>query len=146
MPQERFTKFGATAADLTQAYRDRLRDAEVLRAGGRHAAAVLAGTYALEILLKCCICKRMNEPRLLAAFEIHDPEGLLILAGLRQVLDLPKNATIKANWISVVAEAKRAIEYRYKPDAVITAAEAKNFLDKLIDPTNGVVQWLEQFR
>lgn len=146
MPKERFTKFGTTAADLTQAYQDRLRDAQVLQAAGRHAAAVHMGAYALEMLLKCCICRKMDEPRLLTAFYIHDPEGLLILAGLRQAMDLPNNAAIKTNWNSVAAEAKRAIEYRYQPDSVVAPAEAGDFLGKLTDPNDGVVPWLEKFR
>jgi len=38
--------------------------------------------YALEICLKARICKKLDQPKLPTAFEIHDIDGLLLLAGL----------------------------------------------------------------
>ena len=49
-----------TAADLDQAWQDRMDDANALDAAGRHAAAMAARLYAIEIYLKYRICQRLD--------------------------------------------------------------------------------------
>jgi hypothetical protein len=54
---EKFSKLGASDAHLATAWQDRMADANTLLAAGRHGAAIAAGIYALEILLKTRICR-----------------------------------------------------------------------------------------
>ena len=72
---------GLTAADLDQAWKDRLDDAQALEAAGRHGAAMGARLYALEIYLKFRICQRLNLANPLKKLEIHDLDALLTFAG-----------------------------------------------------------------
>lgn len=145
MARQSFGTFGADAADLEQAYRDRLEDARALLAHGRHAAAVMFGTYSIEILLKRLICKTIHEPKLPTAFQVHDLEGLLVIAGPRRRLNMRKNAAVKTNWDSIAAVAEEAINYRYEPVQVVSAAGAEQFVQKLTDSADGIIPWLEQY-
>ena len=58
MPSD-FAKLNLTlaAADLDQAWQDRLDDAQALEAAGRYGAAMAAKLYAIEIYLKFRICR-----------------------------------------------------------------------------------------
>lgn len=136
-----FSKFGASLEDLRAAYEERLRDAEACFATERHAAAMVMATYAVEILLKCLICKLIREPKLPRAFYVHDLEELLILSGLRQRLEEPEHRAVRANWLSLVG--KQDVDYRYL--AGVSAKEATDFLRKLREPKAGIIPWLQQF-
>src|SRR3990172_7715819 len=116
------------AADLKQAYRDRLTDAKCLLKAGRHGAAVTMATYAIEIVLKCRICRLLAEPALPRPFEIHDLEGLLVAAGLRQELNKPQHIAVKKSWQSIVEIAKNIVNFRYQPDRSVPAATARDFI------------------
>ena len=98
MNPQGFTKFGATVAELDLAWPDRLADAEVLLAGGRHGLAIATGLYALEVRLKVLIGRRLDLDKLPRAFETHDLVSLLLLAGLsRRNLRKPARG-VKQSW------------------------------------------------
>jgi hypothetical protein len=85
--KQEFTKPGATRSDLEVAWQDRLADAQALFDAGRHAWAIATALYALEIRLKVLICKRLDVPDLPKAFETHDLDSLLLLAGLSKRIE-----------------------------------------------------------
>ncbi len=144
-----FTKLGANAADLQAASRHRLEDAKALDASGRAASAIAAGLYALEILLKALICKRLDLPALPKAFEIHDLEALLILSGLSQRLADPSASPVKFNWQEILVLANSLNEFRYLPEGshqlpldARSPHDASTFLARLENPADGVLTWL----
>jgi hypothetical protein len=57
----RLSEFGAEFTDLKGAFESRLKDYECLRDAKQFAGAVIMGLFALEILLKCLICKNICE-------------------------------------------------------------------------------------
>jgi hypothetical protein len=139
-----FTKLGETRADLEAAWKDRLADAEILYKGGRNAWAIATALYALEIRLKVLICKHLDLQQLPQAFEIHDLDGLLLLAGLSRRLAGKKAAKVKANWDNIKAVAPKLNDIRYTPDANWPKAQATAFLRWLRDPPDGVLVWLSK--
>ena len=65
-------------------------------------AAIAAGLYALEIHLKVRICQRLNLANLPKSFEIHDLDGLVVLAGLRGRSMTCCQQRVKTNWEDIV--------------------------------------------
>ncbi len=141
-----FTRLGASVADLAAAWPDRMKDAEALLRAGRHAWAIATALYALEIRLKVLVCKKLDVDELPRAFEIHDLGSLLLLAGLSRRIQRKAAARVKRNWDEVLEQAKNLGELRYTPDGNWTAAQAKAFLKRLTDATDGVLTWLARQR
>ena len=143
---QRFTKFGTALADLNVAWRDRLDDADTLLASNRHASAIVMGLFALEIYLKTLICKRLGVHQLPKAFEVHDLDGLLLLAGLSRRLLTKRAATIRSNWNFIVRTSDRLNEMRYAPNARWGPADAQTFFEQLRGTPAGVLPWLMRQR
>jgi len=143
--ESKFSQLGASNADLTAAWQDRLEDAKVLLAGGRHAAAIAAGIYAVEILLKSRICRTLKLSHMPKVFEIHDLWGLATSAGLRQAIEDPafKASTVYQNWTKVRRDANKVNDLRYSPNANWSKQDATDFLHRLTDPTDGVMSWIQ---
>jgi hypothetical protein len=140
------TKPGVSRADLDAAWPDRLADAEAMLAAGRNASAIANALYALEIRLKVLVCKRLDLESLPRAFEIHDLDGLLLLAGLSRRI-LRKSATgVKKNWDEVLSQAQELNDLRYKADANWSHAQADALLQRIKDPPHGVFPWLSKQR
>jgi hypothetical protein len=140
-----FAKLGASRADLESAWQDRLKEAEILLQARRPAAAMAAAFYTLEIFLKVLICRRLDLPSLPKAFEIHDLESLLTLAGLSQKLKA-KGGKIQKNWESVCELVPLLNDLRYSPEARWTQADAEKFFDQLTHPKTGLLAWLTKVR
>lgn len=134
-----------THADLDAAWRDRLEDAAALEAAGRYAAAIAARLYALEIYLKFRICQRLNlenPPRLL---EVHHLDVLIVFSGLSKPLSgLPKSDNLAQNWVKILALSKDHLNnLRYMPTARWTREQSEDFSQWLLDPSMGVLPWLQ---
>ena len=107
---------------------DRFREAELLHTNGFHSGAYYLSGYAVEYGLKAVICKRLNiemfERKIVPgevakAFQIHDIEYLIILAGLHQDLeDLKSDDAAFAKAWSLVSEwsEQRRYDYGCKPE------------------------------
>lgn len=134
-----FTKLGGALVDLETAWQDRLADAEALFAAGRNGGAIATGLYALEIRLKVAICKRLDLEQLPKNFEIHELDGLLLLAGLSRRIDRKGARKVKANWDLIVRQSEELNKLRYTGDKNWTHAQAAAFLSQLKDPPNGVL-------
>ena len=129
-----------TKSNLLQAYKDRLEEAKILLQQGRYGGSIYLGGYAVEILLKCVICTLLKEDQLPKIYAEHDLEALLIAAGLRTELKNPSLKATFARWVEVCS--RWDVENRYKPSSEISAAEAKKFIENIIQPNEGVEQWL----
>lgn len=132
--------------DLEEAAKARLDDADALLHAGRYASCIVMCLYALEISLKVTICRRLDLDYLPQPFEIHDSEELLILSGLSNKLRaLADPNGVKPNWDSITSDfgsSKHVNEPRYRPGAAITEEQARGFLERLRDPTDGLLEWL----
>jgi hypothetical protein len=141
-----FTKLGAARADLEAAWQDRLAEAHALHTAGRHAWAIATALYALEIRLKVIICKRLDLDRLPRAFETHDLESLLLLAGLSRRIEKRSARKVKENWEKILPLAEVVNDIRYQPAAKWAPQEAADLFGRLNDPTAGVMSWLSKQR
>jgi hypothetical protein len=141
-----FAKLNATItdADLDVAWQDRLEDAAALDAGGRHAAAIAARLYALEIYLKFRICRRLglsNPPKKL---EIHNLDALIVFSGLSRDLEaLPKAGDVYQNWIKILEYSKDLNDLRYLPASRWPRQQSEEFARWLLDPSIGLLPWLQ---
>jgi hypothetical protein len=132
-----------TAADLDQAWQDRMDDAKALDAAGRHAAAIAARLYAIEIYLKYRVCQRLNLTNPLKKLEIHDLEALIVFAGFSRVLAaVPAGSKLKQNWEEIVAFSDKLNDLRYQPGAGWSQQQSTDLSRWLDDPSDGVMAWL----
>jgi hypothetical protein len=140
----KFTKSGEPLADIDQAWRDRLTESLILREAGRHGAAIALGLYALEIMLKSMICRRLNLDHLPVGFQIHDLDGLLILTGMSRLVNQTSShhGARKRNWDAIRSISKSLQELRYTPDSQWNKKQADTFFYQLNDPDDGVLPWL----
>jgi hypothetical protein len=138
------TKLGASVSDLDQASRERLDDAEVLLRGGRYAAAIIHGLYALEIKLKVIICRRLDILNMPRVFETHDLEALMLHTGLdRKIRNVKRPKEVAQNWHELLDLADDLEGLRYRPDPVKwNRHKAELVLHQLRDPSHGVLLWL----
>ena len=141
-----FLKAGATSAALEAASLDRLADAQVLLDAGRFASAIAMGIYAVEMSLKVAICRRLSLDALPKAFEIHDLESLLLLAGLQARIALKKNLRVATHWNLVLEQSTRLNELRYRPIAelALSSPEVTMFIRSIAVPPHGVLPWLSK--
>ncbi|VTT99872.1 Uncharacterized protein OS=Beggiatoa sp. PS GN=BGP_6287 PE=4 SV=1 [Gemmataceae bacterium] len=141
-----FNKPGSSLAELNAAWPDRLKDAEALLAAGRHGFALATALYALEIRLKVLICVRLELDHLPRAFEIHELDQLLVLAGLSRRVERKPARNVKRNWDQIRLMEAHLNEFRYRADANWTATQVQNMLHQLCNPKNGVITWLGKVR
>jgi hypothetical protein len=133
-----------TAADLGQAWQDRLDDADALDLAGGHGAAIAARLYALEIYLKFRICQRLNLVNPIKKLEIHDPDALIVFAGLSQALaDLPASGNLRQNWDKILDFSGKLNDLRYLQAQKWTQQQSHDFKRWLLDSSDGVLIWLK---
>jgi hypothetical protein len=143
---DKFRTFSASAAELADAWKDRLEDANALFSTGRNAAAISSGLYAVEILLKTRICGILKLSQMPKILEIHDLVGLATFAGLRQIIDDPqfKDSETGQNWSKVLVLSRDLNKLRYSPDSNCTKQDTTDFLNCLQDPNHGVISWIQK--
>ncbi len=139
-----FTSLGSRLIDLEEAGKDRLEDAEHLRAAGRYSSAIVMGVYALEIALKIRICRLLKLTQLPTAFEVHDLRGLLVVSGLVNAMAKRGSRSVKKNWELITITARDFAAMRYLPTSVKTRHEADDFFLQLNDPKRGVLPWISR--
>ena len=144
MANERsFARLGANRIDLEIALQDRLDDADALFLARRYASSISMGLYALEICLKVAICQRLNLEALPTAFEVHHFQGLLVLSGLKKPMQDPAAAHVLANWDSVTSNGPQHVnDLRYLPSYRWVESDARELLDRLQSPSDGVLTWI----
>jgi hypothetical protein len=144
--EPRFTRPGTSLETLDAAWNDRLREATVLRLASCYAASIVFGVYAIEIYLKCRICRKLGLRLLPKAFEIHDLESLLLLSGLSSKIQAKAAVQVQKNWSQVVQVSERINEMRYSPGERWTEGDAAEFFAQILESPHAVLPWLEKQR
>lgn len=144
MANERsFSSLGERLSDLEIAWKDRLADAEHFASLGRNCSAIAMGIYALEILLKVKICRRLDLKQLPRPFEIHDLAGLMIVSGLYRRLSERNARPVKTNWGRILELSSQLNGLRYRPNDFKSAEQVADFLAQLGDEQRGgVIPWI----
>jgi HEPN domain-containing protein len=135
-----------TRAEWQQLAEDRILDAQALFAAGRWSGAYYLVGYAVECGLKACVLARVGahpevvyeERRFAQDAWTHDLERLVILADLKTArdTDAAANVALRTNWQWVLTWSE---ESRYEQHG---QPEAQDLLNAVIDPNNGVMQWI----
>lgn len=133
-------------ADLQRLTNLRIREAEILRAADAlHGAYYLLG-YAVECALKACIAKGVREhdfpdKKLVQDSYTHDVSNLLRLSGLKSQFDEEAltNPAFGINW-TTTKDWSEAIRF----DVEAPPIRVQDFFSAVLDPSNGVMQWLKQ--
>jgi hypothetical protein len=134
-----------TRKDLKDLVETRLRDAEVLLSAQRFSCAYYIAGYAVECAIKVVIVKEFranqlpDKQRVIDTYQ-HNLERLMKVAGLADALDrdMKVNSVLYANWQTVRDWSEKT---RYIP--AIRALKARDILNAIKDPTDGVLQWLK---
>ena len=152
-----FATFGASIDELKEAINARHQDAIALFEAGRYAAAIIMASYAVEIALKVVICRKMGYAHLPVDYQIHDLQGLVNAAGLKDAIERPVAtrvirtrapgepipATLADNWRTVLRRSEKAIiELRYASPSLVEKGEAEAYLNALHLGQEGVLSWL----
>lgn len=112
----------------------RLRDAETLSAGQRHAGAIYLSGYAVELGLKAKVCRTLNwaawpdsrsEFGKLACLRTHDLPTLLRTSGVE--ISIKTDGSLSTAWL-VVAEWDPETRYRV-PDTDATQSAASEMIE-----------------
>ncbi|MDZ7292242.1 MAG: hypothetical protein ONB44_15950 [candidate division KSB1 bacterium] len=124
-------------ATLRQAFQQRKREYDALRAAEEWAGAVMHAGMLLELALKIAVCKNMNVTHLPRVFQVHDLDFLLYCSGSLNILqanpDLLRNfGIIATRW---------SMELRYE-GPVITQAKSDEIHNALFDSVSGVLTLL----
>jgi HEPN domain-containing protein len=134
-------------SDLQRIADLRVRDAEVLLAGGQPDGAYYLLGYAVECALKSCIAKQIREHefpdrKLVNDSYVHNLEKLLKVSGINEQLDAEENLNraFEANW-TVVKDWSEERRYQHS----VTEKVARDFFAAVTDPTNGVLTWLKKY-
>ena len=133
--------------DFRRLSEQRVRDAEVLLAGRRYAAAYYLCGYAVECALKACIAEQTRrsefpDRKTVNRSYSHDFKRLVKAANLEGDLDakLDADAVFDVNWGTL---ANWSEQKRY--DHGVTRGQAQDLYDAITDDTNGVLTWLRNF-
>ena len=132
--------------DLKKLVDGRLKDAHVLKSNRRYATAYYIAGYAVECAIKVCIATQFHRNTIpdkdvvLNTYK-HDFEVLLRNAGLFDKLkaEINVNPGLFSSW-NVVKDWRP--DARYKTS--VTGLEARDLIDAIEDPHNGILQWLAQ--
>jgi HEPN domain-containing protein len=128
---------------------ERLKDAEVLFAGGRWAFAYYVAGYAVECALKACPLKRMviagwvfdEDVKRVDECRTHEFDKLIRISGMLDDLkqETRRNAAFLDHW-EIVTQWK--VKNRYDEKA---EGEARKLIAATTDEPNGVMTWIRNF-
>ena len=134
--------------ELQRLAQERIDNATVLLTAGHWSAAFYIAGYAVECALKSCVLRHIHDTGAIFAdpdyevknFRTHDFKQLLKLAGLleKRNADLKANNTLALRWATAQGWDETS---RYKSK---TEAEARELYEAIIEPTNGVLAWIQQ--
>jgi HEPN domain-containing protein len=137
----KFSKLGVPVGQLEHAAEERLKDARALLDAGRFATSIAYSVYSLEIELKVLVCRRLDLLSLPTAFQTHDLDDLLLLAGVSNLMKRVKRPRqLKRNW-DELTDLPSVDQMRYSLNPGWDEVRAKRVLQLLSDPKNGVIPW-----
>lgn len=133
-------------ADLRLLAEARLREAELLLAGGEASGAYYIAGYAVECGLKAVIARsfaayQIPPKRLIVDSYTHDVSVLVRVAGLNDSLvqEMSIDADFASKW-NVVKDWSEASRYEEW-----SATQATVMVHSVGDPTSGVLRWIRPF-
>ena len=133
--------------DFKRLAEQRVRDAEVLLAGRRYAAAYYLCGYAVECALKACIAKQTRRSEFPDRTTVnkrytHDLNVLVELAELLGILEIrsDNDPVFRFNW-QTVEDWSEQDRYEYG----VTRQQAADLYDAVTDANHGVLTWLTNF-
>ena len=125
----------------------RLKDARALMTQRRYTGAYYIAGYAVECGIKACIAtqfKRNTIPdkTLVNKTYSHDFEKLLKTAGIFDELeqDIQNNLSLYSSW-NVVKDWRPEIRYTIS----ITRVEARDLIEAIGNPHDGILSWLKRY-
>ncbi len=125
----------------------RLQEAQLLFDNGFYSGAYYLAGYAIECALKACICRKTKsedfplDRRALENVYTHDLEKLLKGAELTMVQQarVSTDQAFAVNWAITKDWSE---EGRY---VVYIQTQARDLLEAITDPTNGIMAWLQTY-
>lgn len=126
-----------TRVDFQRIAEIRLKDAEVLFEHGQYQGAYYLAGYVIECALKACIAKKTKEhdfpppQSVVKKIYTHNLDNLLTASGLKI------NDSMLINW-TLIKDWNESIRYE-EPDE----KKAKDVFAAIIDPEEGVFQWIK---
>ena len=138
------TKFIIKRAMLEQLARERLADFAALKAAHRYVAAIYLGVYAIECLLKACICKALDLQDLPVTYKAHDLTALLLHSGLNSRIQTVPDVFDSLTMLDGLWNPERDDgNLRYALDPTRFDSAAADRVEKWLNDTNcGVATWL----
>lgn len=131
-----------TRLDIQDLAKLRLEEAEALFAAGKFDGYVYLCGYVVELGLKAVICRILDlaeYPDSKPAFKVHSFDDLSLLAGLKSsIVTLP--GPLDLNWLLLT---RWNSGFRYAPRNTYNQSNAREWLNALRHPENGVLAWLE---
>ena len=135
-----------TRSQLIKIAKARISEANALLSMHKYSGAYYLGGYAVECLLKAAIAKTIRRSefpnkKLISDAYTHDLSKLAKLSpvGLQLENEIASNKAFALNW----GIAKDwSTDSRYE---ISNANKAKELLDALNDPADGVLQWLRRY-
>ena len=131
----------------------RLDEAETLLIQGKYNGCCYLAGYALESALKAAICNNMDnddffdavKSETARAFKIHNLKELIILAGLSGKYDNLRidDPIIYDNWLVILDEIRWSEQIRYQ--IIMTQQNAENMINAIIEPKNGILEWIKKY-
>jgi hypothetical protein len=124
----------------------RVADAQALLDAGRFDGAYYLAGYAVECALKACIASQIKEHDfpdkkvVLDSYEHNLEKKLLPISGAKQKLldQFATNPELERNW-NVVKDWSEQTRYEHG----IAEVKARDLLNAITDPANGVLPWLK---
>lgn len=125
----------------------RLEEADALLDGGKWDGAYYLAGYAIECALKACLAKKTAEygfppnKEYVGKCYSHSLEGLLNHAALQAELKVqgPPGSNLAKNWATV-----KIWETESRYDRILEN-QARELIDAIGHPSEGVLQWIKQF-
>ncbi|MDB5559329.1 MAG: hypothetical protein JWQ36_2263 [Enterovirga sp.] len=123
----------------------KLDDAKLLFAHGRCSNAYYLGGYSVELGLKAALTRQIGgetlpDRRFVNDAYTHKPDELVRLAGLLPAIraELDSNANFASNW-GIVSGWEEGSRYES-----VDPFKASAFMSALLEPENGVSQWVRR--
>jgi HEPN domain-containing protein len=138
-----------TRNELKQLAKTRLKEAKFLFDTGFYDGACYLAGYVVELALKARICKILDlaeypqSGEISRAYKTHRYGDLLMLSGLERKFSdaIGTNSSLLANWTLLT---KWTEELRYLPIGSSSKKDAKDIINALEDPKDGVFTWIKK--
>ena len=134
--------------DLKWAAEERIREFSILSAAQPpcYAGAAHAGRLAVELLLKCAICRRLDKNELHSIFYHHDLDELLYFTGLKDRMFADEDRKIAFERLDSYDWNKLRYggPFEFTKSSFATWESWLNGKGDPVDHTKGLISWLKE--